>query len=295
MKLVFVHGRSQEGREPGQLRREWILALEKGLEAIGAPQVAEDTVAFPYYGDVLFELASDTAKAESSILQDKGAAPPALGDEEQQFMQAVVFALARQHGITDRQIAREAFGDTVELGVQNWRAVIAALRLLDLVPGVTSVSVQLIARDVWYYLTRPGLRATVNAIVDSAIPIDEPCVIVGHSLGSIIAYNVLMDRPIRANVKRLITLGSPLGIEAIYKRLPTNSHPRKAPTGVAKWFNARAPLDAVALFEIPAQKYRGEPVVDNFSGVVNDSENKHGICEYLRDSIVAGAISNGLD
>ena len=175
-------------------------------------------------------------------------------------------------------------GELVEKGIQNWRGVLAALRLLNRIPGVASASVELFTRDVWYYLTKLGTRSAVDEIVTASVPQDEPCVIVGHSLGSVVAYNILMNMDKRAHVQRFITLGSPLGIEAIYNRLPSDAPPRKAPSGVSEWFNARDSRDVVSLFDIPGDRFRGAPVVQNYSEVRNESENRHGIDEYLRDA-----------
>lgn len=123
--------------------------------------------------------------------------------------------------------------------------------------------------------------------------VEEPCVVIAHSLGTIVAYNV-QNRPNRGNVSKLVTLGSPLGIEAVYKRLPSDTLPRKAPAGVVGWFNARDARDAVSLFEIPSAKFRGEPVVENYSGVQNQSENRHGGHEYLLDPTVAAVVRSVL-
>lgn len=134
----------------------------------------------------------------------------------------------------------------------------------------------------------------IDAIVDAAIPRDEPCVVVSHSLGTIVAYNLLTNRSPRTNIKALITIGSPLGIESIWSRLPSDTPPRKAPEGVGRWFNARDPQDTVALYEIAPTVYRGGPEVTNYSGVANGSDNKHGIVQYLEDKVIAKAIHDAV-
>jgi len=52
-RLVFVHGRRQEGRDPEQLRREWTGGLNRGLAPAGLDPVDATEVCFPFYGDVL--------------------------------------------------------------------------------------------------------------------------------------------------------------------------------------------------------------------------------------------------
>jgi hypothetical protein len=99
-----------------------------------------------------------------------------------------------------------------------------------------------------------------------------------------------MDRKNRKNIKKLITLGSPLGIDAICNLLPSDTPPRRAPLGIPEWFNARDKRDVVALYEIPPAKYNGTPIVVNYNDVDNTSENRHGIAEYLSDPKVAAEI-----
>ncbi|MBB5496871.1 endopeptidase [Paraburkholderia sp. MM5384-R2] len=290
MKVVFVHGRAQENKDAADLADSWKRAAVNGFAAAGLPPLAQLDVALPYYGDLLFNLTEEEGREAFRTLVDRGAEASAPSAEEQQFTQDLVFEIAQRKGISLESIALEAKEPIVDRAVQNWKAVLAALRLLDRVPGVGQTSIELFTRDVWYYLTRKGVRLQVNAAVDGAIPRDQPCVIVSHSLGTIVAYNLLINRPQRANVKAFITIGSPLGIKAIYSRLPSDVGPRRAPEGVDLWFNARDPEDAIALYEISPEVYKGAPVVRNYSGAQNTSDNQHGIVEYLGDKVISQTI-----
>ncbi|WP_315709875.1 alpha/beta fold hydrolase [Brenneria uluponensis] len=298
MKIVFIHGRSQDQsqhhKDPDKLKKDWTKAMLTGLKKIGPKSPQSSDILFPYYGEQLFKDTEGITQKRFHELLDKGDNAPLPGSEEEQFIRELVFEIAARQGISHQQIAEETTGELVDKGIQNWRSVLAALRLLDHVPSIASASIELITRDVWCYLTNVGARRTVNSIVDDAIPKTEPCIIVAHSLGTIVAYNVLMDRHDRSNIRKLITVGSPLGIEAVLQRLPSDSPPRKAPAGVPYWFNARDERDVVALYEIPAARYHGSPIVTNYNGVRNTSNNRHGIREYLMDPVVAKAIYDEL-
>lgn len=293
MKLVFVHGRAQENKDQAELKEAWLQAAIRGVAGAGLPELPElanASVVLPYYGDLLFKLTEEAGREAFKNLVDRGAdasAPPA---EEQEFTQALVLEIAEAKGISLEQIAEESGTGVVERNIQNWRAVLAALRLLDRLPGVGQLSIELFTRDVWYYLTKKGLRLQIDAIVAAAIPTDESCMVVSHSLGTIVAYNQLMNRAKRDNIKALITIGSPLGIPAIWSRLPSDTPPRKAPEGVGQWFNARDAQDTVALYELSRDVYRGFPAVVNYSGVQNSSDNQHGIVQYLEDKVIAKAL-----
>jgi len=293
MKIVFVHGRSQENRVQSELQDVWLKAAIRGIAAAGLPALPElstTSVILPYYGNLLFKLTEEAGREAFKRLVDRGAEAAAPPAEEQEFTQNLVLEMAKAKGISLDQIAAEACGGVVERNIQNWPAVLAALRLLDRLPNVGQSSIELFTRDVWYYLTKRGLRLQIDAIVDAAIPKDEPCVVVSHSLGTIVAYNLLMNRTKRDNIRALITIGSPLGIEAIWSRLPSDTPPRKAPEGVGRWFNARDAQDTVALYELSTNVYRGNPAVTNYSGVENSSDNQHGIAQYLEDKVIAKAI-----
>ena len=54
-KLVFVHGRSQQGKDPTELKATWMDALKRGADKAGIGLPSNLEVAFPYYGDALDE------------------------------------------------------------------------------------------------------------------------------------------------------------------------------------------------------------------------------------------------
>ncbi|MCB5164112.1 hypothetical protein LG634_04585 [Streptomyces bambusae] len=102
-----------------------------------------------------------------------------------------------------------------------------------------------------------------------------PLVVVGHSLGSVIAYEVLreLERP----VELLITVGSPLAITEVQDLL---RQPPAVPSGVAAWHNASDLRDLVALDHTVRPEYAPEHLVTDHL-VTNSSGNHHGIREYL--------------
>jgi hypothetical protein len=79
-----------------------------------------------------------------------------------------------------------------------------------------------------------------------------PFVIIAHSQGSIIAYDVLArlsktDSP--PDVRLLVTIGSPLGIKEVQDQLKEMTGQKKlhVPPCVARWVNVSDPLDPVAI------------------------------------------------
>lgn len=291
MKIVFVHGRAQEGKSQQELQKTWRTALFDGFSNAGAIVVpAMVDVAMPFYGDVLYRLTQEAGRAASGNVVNRGPEdyqPPA---EELRFYRQFLQDVLAAEGITNEQLDAETGGDIKDRDIQNWKAVLAALRVLNKSSRIAATSIERFVRDVWLYLTNAGVRGEIDNLVSPYIPEQDRCVVVGHSLGSVVAYNLLRQRASCKNVLAFVTLGSPLGIEAIIERLPTNGKPRLSPEDAGLWFNARDKQDTVALHEVSSDSFDGDPVVENYSGVNNTSSNKHGIVEYLEDKVVASKI-----
>jgi alpha-beta hydrolase superfamily lysophospholipase len=159
----------------------------------------------------------------------------------------------------------------------------AILRALDNTP-LGEASIDRFTRDVYVYLTNKAVRKAIDSIVSEKIP-GEPSVVVGHSLGSLVTYNVLSARGEKAAVHRYITVGSPLGVKAIQRLLVPPA--LAMPSGVRQWFNAFDNRDVVALRALDASGFPIDPPITNKGDVNNHTENRHGIDGYLDDPDVA--------
>jgi hypothetical protein len=109
---------------------------------------------------------------------------------------------------------------------------------------------------------------------------DRPLVVIGHSLGSVIAYEVLREQ--RREVALFTTVGCPLAIREVQDRLAL---PAAVPPGVAAWTNVSDLRDLVALDHWLRPEY-GPPELVTDHLAVNSSVNHHGISEYLRSEPV---------
>jgi hypothetical protein len=291
MKLVFVHGRSQENKKLVDLTKTWTDALFQGFANAGAivPTAIVDVV-MPYYGDVLYQLTQQAGRASSGNVVNRGLEAYAPSAEELKFYRRFIQDVIDTKGITDAELEAETGGDVKDRDIQNWKAVLATLRFLNRSKRVAAASIERFTEDVWLYLKNAGVRDEIDKLVGPLIPMEDRCIVIAHSLGSIVAYNLLRHRDNCNNVAAFVTLGSPLGIEVIIEELPTNGAPRLAPEGAGIWFNARDAQDTVALHEILSDRFDGSPLVENYSRVKNTSSNKHGIEEYLHDKVVAAKI-----
>ncbi|MFJ8016964.1 hypothetical protein [Streptomyces sp. NPDC096339] len=136
--------------------------------------------------------------------------------------------------------------------------------------------VALTFKDVHAYFFGGVGEAMRDVVRAELAAVDEgPLVVLGHSLGTIIAYEVL--REAGRDVSLFVTVGSPLGITEIQDLL---AHPPAVPAGVAAWSNASDLRDLVALDHWLRPEY-GPPALVTDHLVVNDSGNHHGIRRYL--------------
>lgn len=132
----------------------------------------------------------------------------------------------------------------------------------------------------------------------AALSPDVETVVVSHSLGTVIAYNLLRrEGQMRGwNVPLFVTLGSPLAVTEIRKTLKSFSTAR-CPECVVKWFNALDERDVVALYPLNTEHFPlepADPAIDNKRDVRNNTSNRHGIAGYLDDEEVARRIHAAL-
>ncbi|WEB44253.1 hypothetical protein MOV08_36475 [Streptomyces yunnanensis] len=136
-------------------------------------------------------------------------------------------------------------------------------------------------RDVHAYFF--GDRGpAIRQVIEDALPPPGagPVVVVGHSLGSVAAYEVLRER--EREVALLVTLGSPLAITEVRDQL---ARPPAVPAGVRAWRNVSDLRDLVALGHTLRPEY-GPPERITDALVTNNSGNHHGISQYLAQAAV---------
>ena len=106
-------------------------------------------------------------------------------------------------------------------------------------------------REVSGYLHgTPGMADEMRARLRDAIKRhDGPLVVLAHSLGSIIAFDVLSEPELAGRGVSFVTVGSPLGLGPAQDHLRTwrGSRPIEIPGSIAFWRNLQAAGDPVAV------------------------------------------------
>jgi hypothetical protein len=284
-RLLFVHGRAQGGFNPVDLKATWMATLQRGAQKLGRT-VPDVDVAFPFYGKVL----DDYANAAEIPLTVEGARG-GTSDEQLQEIQREFAEGAQAKGlVTTEQIDSEFTGQTGDRGPLNWAWVQATLRAVDKYGGNTgNKTLETFTRDVYLYTTRAGVRDDIDRIVSSMLT-EEPTLVVGHSLGSVVAYSVLRRDTRNLKVPLYVTVGCPLAVRSIRKQFS----PLRYPSPLSGWYNAFDPRDTVALYPLDRDNFPVSPSIDNYSQVNNPTDNRHGIIGYLDDPDVARHILDAL-
>lgn len=285
MRILMIHGRAQGGKKPDELRAIWIKTLTKGFQNAGLAFPHDVEIDFPFYGDLLDQY---TAQAKLPTPQEVVAKGPGQNRAFEQFMQSALEEMKSRARISDDEVSAE-MGDnaTQEKGVQNWGWVQAIARVIDRhLTGAADFTIEAFLKDVFLYVNKPAVTRGINKVISEKIT-DEPTLVIGHSLGSVVGYKVILENLDRLKLVKYVTLGCPLGLTAISSKLGLLQNPG----GSDGWYNAYDERDVVALNPLDNNYFPTTPAIVNNNGVDNHTENRHGIVGYLDDANVATEIA----
>lgn len=168
---------------------------------------------------------------------------------------------------------------------------------------LTWLTTRLFLRDVNDFFFRPERRASMLESLRVALRgAPGPSIIVAHSQGSMIAYEVLRTLEAgAAEVPLLVTIGSPLGLLEVqdvmrgwsgtsrFDRLPF-------PASLGRWVNVADRLDPVAFDTRLANDFTGAIEDHTGFGINLDAPySPHSATGYLRNPVVRAAVLEALD
>jgi hypothetical protein len=288
MRLVLVHGISQEGKSEALIKDEWCAALERRIGHAGLAKSLD--VRAPFYGDRLSELTN----RRGTIARAQGVAGQPHSNE-MLFLASALQEQAQAAGVERKEIAAEERSQAtgiVEQGFPMDRRVNAIVRVIERISPLHGSLVMKLLQQAYAYLKRPGVGGEIDAIVRPVLDIG-PAIIVGHSLGTVLTFKLLRQlalekRPIK--VPLFVTVGSPLTLMAVQEALGPEF---KVPDGVERWLNAVDSNDFIALGR-GLDKVSFADGIENILDIKNVPDNPHSIQGYLSDPRVAKAIGTTL-
>ncbi|MPY87315.1 MAG: S8 family serine peptidase [Luteitalea sp.] len=153
---------------------------------------------------------------------------------------------------------------------------------------ITRGLTRLLLRDVNDFLFNEERRAEMSERVRERLRTGGgPFIVIGHSQGSMVAYDVLFQLAAQeCDVALFITIGSPLGLQEVQDQLKTITNQKKlaVPACVRRWVNVADPLDPVALDKKLGNDYqptRGVRVEDHVETNPDGPKHPHSGTGYL--------------
>jgi hypothetical protein len=272
--VLGVHGIGQQQRGRLQMLPDWQAALSDGVERAKGLAWPKPSLDLAYYGDVF--LADTDSKG---IPQES----EALDDDMVAFLEQV------QDEVVDP--SRPLDVEDPAKGLKELPTPLARLAaLLERRFGVAGkllffgdlVQVRRFQRD------GDLAQAVLGRVRDMLL--QHPRVLVGHSLGSIVAYEALCQIP-GHGVTTLVTLGSPLGLRSIRKGMSQQARAQipNLPSGVLRWVNIYDTSDAVSLAGGLAGYW--PEVADK---TVDNEDQPHAINRYLSKKVTGQIVVEAL-
>lgn len=297
MNIVMIHGMNQQGETADTLKARWT----DHLNAVSPGLVDPEQVTMPFFGDILYEWAREHRPASQTM----GAGQydtDWLDAFEEEFLAETLDEICRSQGITEENLEQALFGDTYQDAETSIPMNNPATRALTrfwrehekcLTPlGLCIAEARLNMRQAYIYLKVPAARQEIDALIRPCLLTGEPTVLITHSIGTIVAYLLLreLDREGKTpNVPLLVTLGSPLGLQAIRDEF---GKPWRKPASVKLWANFYDPADLLTLGKGLNEAFAGGILDD---GTVNNKAFfAHSIEGYLSHKGVAAVLKTVL-
>lgn len=299
-RLIFVHGINNQDLTVDEIGGIWSNALRRALGTIADPWWSNVEIRTAYYADVLFaaeqswEASSDTVTPMSASSPDEDFAPDEVA--------AIYLEMQRAMGISDDNVRQYLAPGDADAPVERmgrgihkrWlKAITRALE--NVIPGAAPGLARTFLSQAATYLHKPGVFDEINSLVKDQVfgsfeDLDSS-VVISHSLGTIVSYVVLRNIMGPRSLPLFVTLGSPLAIGIVKKRIKM---PFINPPVVQKWVNGSDKEDFVALHPELNRNSFGPAEVDNISNLDNGYNDPHDITKYLAQPTIALEIGQAL-
>ncbi|PZS15417.1 MAG: hypothetical protein DLM60_17370 [Pseudonocardiales bacterium] len=270
--VLAIHGINMHRSRRVATAEAWRTSIVDGLVDLRSGHAESLSVEFAFYGHLYNDGKSD-AEAHYTA-----------ADVEPGFQTELIEAVAA--GVQNES---EQPADTKLWLPSPLQRALAALQRSRLFDGCDSLLISFV-KQVDRYVHDTDFRADVLDEVAKAMQ-SSPHVVIAHSLGSVIAYDWLQhnEPPVRPG---LLTLGSPLGFEAIRRRLDRPADRSRWPGTIRSWTNIAAHHDAVAMVKKLAPLYHPD-IVDEPCD--NPRRSAHAALCYLGNIRTARTIDKALD
>jgi pimeloyl-ACP methyl ester carboxylesterase len=252
--VLLLHGRGMLGQDSAATRQFWFRALTAGGRTLTSRAlITEGDVRVVWYADVL---------------------DPRSGD-------------ACDYAPTDRRAQRERAEDPTVRDLVGAVGMMLGVLTSAIDDTLASGGLRSLAADASFLSDarkRCAAESRLDLELDRARAAGRPIILVAHSLGSLVAYDLLSSRSDTGLVRRFVTMGSPIGSTGLRHLLigGDSTDTLAMPRGVHEWVNIRNEGDVFAT-SLPI----GREVVE---APPPDEPDPHEMVGYLRSSTAAKEI-----
>lgn len=293
MKILFIHGMNQQNYNAETLRQFWLQVFQTGLHRLNIDlDVNALDIVLPFYGDLLskhklnntLDLGTFLPKSwknfkspfhfknAMSVVQEKDPCLTALPSNEDIQPQTLTQRLALTSSLAKDRALKEL------------------VIFLNHYPKLHATLIEKFLIETYLYLANPDFMNEVHDRIMHNLDPYEEYIVVSHSLGTVIAYNLIHKNKL-CRINRLITLGSPLAFKVIQERLST---PISRPSHFSgDWINFYSPDDFLTAFPLTEPPFDFHPPIENLA-IQTLISNPHRIIGYLANPLVIQSILESL-
>jgi len=296
--ILGIHGL---GNKPPKrlLTRWWRTALEEGLSAIGHPRRLYQ-FRLVYWANFLHPepLDPEVQDKKNPLYNDNPYVPAGAGQEKKPTIRTRVLDYLERHlyKIMLKEDMSIDYGAVTDLVIRRYFKdldIYYAKRCRDKKNKLCQ------ARDV----IREDLARVLRKYKKQDI------LLIAHSMGSVIAYDVLTQSVPDIRIHTLVTMGSPLGLPVVMLKILSEQHkkPQKhliaqTPENIVEtWYNFSDSLDKVATdfnlsddYKENSRHVRAIDIRVHNDYIFDGKKNPHSVYGYLRTQEMARVVYNFL-
>lgn len=289
--VIYIHG---IGNKPpaADHKLQWDVAL------FGRDM--GDRTRMAYWADIRHPQAVRAGAGRALTAEMLAEPPPATTADFVADVKRAVPADARAQRFAERVARRVLRRDAAVRRAAEERADVRILPVEWVRRWVTRALTKLFIQDAAAYFYDADQHARIQERLRVLLtPDGSPYVVLAHSLGSVIAYDVLRtlaadDAAVRADL--LLTFGSPLGIEEVQDNVVK---PLEVPGRVRRWRNFADFFDPVALDKTLGDEYAPAGTIEDQEVVNRDrlslsGFDPHSWVGYLGTEEIHGAVQEAV-
>ncbi|SPL69395.1 hypothetical protein [Acinetobacter stercoris] len=284
MKIIFIHGMNQQSYDANSLKQHWINIFNQGIKQSHlSADLNKVKIDLAFYGDLIkkhqmtntFDLGAFLPKSLLNLrlpFTIRGRKSMTIDEAQASIIPLLPhFAQAQTLNLSTRLYLASQLAKDIALK--------EFIMILNNFPKLHESLIHRFLIETYMYLANPVFIQEVHQRVLQSLEEDEQHIIVSHSLGTVIAYNLLQQIDSKYCIQRFITLGSPLAFRVIQSKL---IQPIRHPQSLkGEWYNFYSHDDFLTTFPLVAAPFDFHPAIIN-KPISTFISKPHEIIGYLQ-------------